>query len=369
MSPMFNEKVRRFFNGSGVASLNSSQNCSRLSSILLVIWQINKLRIESADPTEDAPEMHHVEGAFVETLLPKAKSPSQDALLKLETEQTFTELSQESSMFVFKLGLVKLQCCLLMNGLVVDANELPRSHLRQVHNEFHENALQVPGQRYCPPVEVFKSYCREVRKGCVRPNSSRYYLSFVDQGGEGNRSEPVEPHLVVQMDTESSVLYHKTCLDYCFEKPIKVSYIATALMDAKLGTEGRKDLFDWLSRKLSGLSNFPDADKPPTPKESSDSIHQEVDMVPASRTPFLLVILPDLRYFRSDTPALYRRYLSGRNEDHWHSAGTLASLHLAPGWLISDYETPLSQTGLSRSSALQSSLPSNPSAHIAAEEL
>ncbi|CAL5438882.1 unnamed protein product [Camellia sinensis] len=84
---------------------------------------INKLRIESADPTEDAPEMHHVEGAFVETLLPKAKSPPQDALLKLEKEQTFTELSQESSMFVFKLGLVKLQCCLLMNGLVVDANE------------------------------------------------------------------------------------------------------------------------------------------------------------------------------------------------------------------------------------------------------
>ncbi|XP_028088657.1 UDP-glucose:glycoprotein glucosyltransferase-like [Camellia sinensis] len=85
---------------------------------------INKLRIESADPTEDAPEMHHVEGAFVETLLPKAKSPPQDALLKLETEQTFTELSQESSMFIFKLGLVKLQCCLLMNGLVVNANEI-----------------------------------------------------------------------------------------------------------------------------------------------------------------------------------------------------------------------------------------------------
>ncbi|GMP71580.1 hypothetical protein CsSME_00029927 [Camellia sinensis var. sinensis] len=85
---------------------------------------INKLRIELADPIEDAPEMHHVEGAFVETLLPKAKSPPQDALLKLETEQTFTELSQESSMFVFKLGLVKLQCCLLMNGLVVDANEI-----------------------------------------------------------------------------------------------------------------------------------------------------------------------------------------------------------------------------------------------------
>ncbi|XP_028088311.1 uncharacterized protein LOC114288882 [Camellia sinensis] len=40
-------------------------------------------------------------------------------------------------------------------------------------------------------------FCREVKKGCVRPNSSRHYLSFVDQGGEGNRSELVEPHLVV----------------------------------------------------------------------------------------------------------------------------------------------------------------------------
>ncbi|GMQ10225.1 hypothetical protein CsSME_00053310 [Camellia sinensis var. sinensis] len=38
-----------------------------------------------------------------------------------------------------------------------------------------------------------------------------------------------------------------------------VPYITTALMDAKLGTEGRKDLFDWLSRQLSGLSNFLDA--------------------------------------------------------------------------------------------------------------
>ncbi|GMP54085.1 hypothetical protein CsSME_00019355 [Camellia sinensis var. sinensis] len=33
----------------------------------------------------------------------------------------------------------------------------------------------------------------------------------------------------------------------------EVPYITTALMDAKLGTKGRKDLFDWLSRQLSGL--------------------------------------------------------------------------------------------------------------------
>ncbi|KAA8545514.1 hypothetical protein F0562_020298 [Nyssa sinensis] len=84
---------------------------------------VNRLRIDSMDPAEDGPEMHHVEGAFVETLLPKAKSPPQDTLLKLEKEQTFNEQSHESSMFVFKLGLVKLQCGLLMNGLVYDSNE------------------------------------------------------------------------------------------------------------------------------------------------------------------------------------------------------------------------------------------------------
>ncbi|KAM7478863.1 hypothetical protein LguiA_027076 [Lonicera macranthoides] len=83
---------------------------------------VNRLRSESADP-EDAPELQHVEGAFVETLLPNAKSHPQDTLLKLEKEQTFNELSQESSMFVFKLGLAKLQCCLLLNGLVHDSNE------------------------------------------------------------------------------------------------------------------------------------------------------------------------------------------------------------------------------------------------------
>ncbi|XP_043808060.1 protein MOR1 isoform X2 [Manihot esculenta] len=38
-----------------------------------------------------------------------------------------------------------------------------------------------------------------------------------------------------------------------------IPYVAAALMDAKLGAEGRKDLFDWLSRQLSGLSDFPDA--------------------------------------------------------------------------------------------------------------
>nr|XP_016493302.1 PREDICTED: LOW QUALITY PROTEIN: protein MOR1-like [Nicotiana tabacum] len=38
-----------------------------------------------------------------------------------------------------------------------------------------------------------------------------------------------------------------------------VPYITGALTDAKLGAEGRKDLFDWLSKQLTGMKEFPDA--------------------------------------------------------------------------------------------------------------
>ncbi|XP_028800912.1 UDP-glucose:glycoprotein glucosyltransferase isoform X2 [Neltuma alba] len=83
---------------------------------------VNKLRTES-DGSEDALEAHHVEGAFVDTILPKVKSPPSEILLKLGKEQKLKEMSQESSMFVFKLGLSKLQCSLLMNGLVIEPTE------------------------------------------------------------------------------------------------------------------------------------------------------------------------------------------------------------------------------------------------------
>lgn len=37
--------------------------------LILYTWQINKLRVESDGTADDALEMHHVEGAFVETVL------------------------------------------------------------------------------------------------------------------------------------------------------------------------------------------------------------------------------------------------------------------------------------------------------------
>nr|KYP63179.1 UDP-glucose:glycoprotein glucosyltransferase 1 [Cajanus cajan] len=85
---------------------------------------VNKLRVESDEHVEDAHlEMHHVEEAFVETILPKVKSPPQETLIKLKAEPEWKELSQESSMLVFKLGLSKIHCSLLMNGLVIDPTE------------------------------------------------------------------------------------------------------------------------------------------------------------------------------------------------------------------------------------------------------
>ncbi|XP_027357768.1 UDP-glucose:glycoprotein glucosyltransferase isoform X2 [Abrus precatorius] len=85
---------------------------------------VNKLRMESDDHGDDAHlELHHVERAFVETILPKVKSPPQEILLKLEKEPELQKLSQESSMLVFNLGLSKHHSSLLMNGLVIDPTE------------------------------------------------------------------------------------------------------------------------------------------------------------------------------------------------------------------------------------------------------
>ncbi|XP_071930544.1 protein MOR1-like isoform X1 [Coffea arabica] len=48
-----------------------------------------------------------------------------------------------------------------------------------------------------------------------------------------------------------------------------IPYITTAITDAKLGAEGRKDLFDWLSKQLNVLVNFPDATQLLKPVASS----------------------------------------------------------------------------------------------------
>ncbi|GLT63971.1 hypothetical protein SLA2020_364930 [Shorea laevis] len=150
-------------NSDSSAKENDSQNEEDVSSLIIRLFiyikenhgiktafhflgNVNKLRIEADDSADDAPEMHHVEGAFVETVLPKVKSPPQDILLKLEREKTFKEESQESSMFVFKLGVAKLQCCLLMNGLVFDSNE------ESLINAMNDELPRIQNNRYNPQI-------------------------------------------------------------------------------------------------------------------------------------------------------------------------------------------------------------------------
>ncbi|KAL0801520.1 hypothetical protein Bca101_056696 [Brassica carinata] len=107
-------------NGGQIQSYDAETNSQVKEDISTMV---NRLRTESADSSEEDIEQQHVDGAFVETILPKVKSPPQEILLKLQQEHTLKEASEASSMFVFKLGLAKLKCSFLMNGLVFDSVE------------------------------------------------------------------------------------------------------------------------------------------------------------------------------------------------------------------------------------------------------
>lgn len=82
---------------------------------------------------------------------------------------------------------------------------------------------QVPGQRYQPSVEVARGCCRPIKQGYQRTSSPRYYLSYVENDEEDKEPDEETPRVVVQMDTESSVIYQKTCLDCHFETPLVVT--------------------------------------------------------------------------------------------------------------------------------------------------
>lgn len=72
----------------------------------------------------------------------KAKSPPQDALLKLEKESSYKEEAEGSSHFVFKLGLSRLECCLLMNGLVYEASEVSH-HVSKMDLEMNDAIVSI----------------------------------------------------------------------------------------------------------------------------------------------------------------------------------------------------------------------------------
>ncbi|GLJ16960.1 hypothetical protein SUGI_0293070 [Cryptomeria japonica] len=84
---------------------------------------------------DEVVEIGDVEQAFVETIQSKADSPPQNILLSLENEVKFKSLAYQSTLFVFKLGLSKIQSCLLMNGLVYPSSQEPDSAIQAMNEE------------------------------------------------------------------------------------------------------------------------------------------------------------------------------------------------------------------------------------------
>ncbi|KAL6178989.1 hypothetical protein ACLB2K_050505 [Fragaria x ananassa] len=195
---------------------------------------IKKLRGES-DGSADDLEMHHVEGAFVETVLPKVKSPPQGILLKLEREQTYKERAHESTIFVFKLGLAKLQCCLLMNGLVLDSNEealinsmndeMPRiqeqvyyGHINSQTDVLNKFLSESGTTRYNPQIIAggkprFTSLCTSVLGGESVFND----ISYLHSPETVDDLKPVTHLLVVDVSSKKGMKLIHEALQYLIE--------------------------------------------------------------------------------------------------------------------------------------------------------
>ncbi|XP_020243834.1 phosphatidylinositol 3,4,5-trisphosphate 3-phosphatase and protein-tyrosine-phosphatase PTEN1 isoform X2 [Asparagus officinalis] len=84
-------------------------------------------------------------------------------------------------------------------------------------------AEEVPDQLYQPSVEVVKGCCRQVKQACQITDSPRYYMSCVDNDSDQSNNGRETTRFLVQMDTERSSIYQKTCLDYYFENPLQVA--------------------------------------------------------------------------------------------------------------------------------------------------
>ncbi|XP_058110357.1 UDP-glucose:glycoprotein glucosyltransferase isoform X2 [Magnolia sinica] len=195
---------------------------------------VNRLWSAAGEPTEEALEVHHVEGAFVEVLLSESKSPPQDILLKLEKELAFKAKAEESSLFVYKLGLAKLKCCLLMNGLVYESTEeasinamneeLPRiqeqvyyGHINS-HTDVLEKFLSESGyNRYNPQItgdgkgqKRFISLCTSF----LERESVLNEISYLHSHGTADDLKPVTHLLAVNVTLKKGVKLLREGLRY-----------------------------------------------------------------------------------------------------------------------------------------------------------
>ncbi|XP_052141963.1 UDP-glucose:glycoprotein glucosyltransferase [Oryza glaberrima] len=184
---------------------------------------IHKSQNSGDDYNEESVEAHHVEGAFVDSLLSSAKSHPQDVLLKLQKENMHKQEAEESSRFVHKLGLYKLQCCLLMNGLVHESSEdatmnamndeLPRiqeqvyyGHI-QSHTDVLEKFLSESSYKRYNPSITGKSTENKRFVSLVGPyhqgDSTLHDITYLHSHGTTDDAKPVT-HLVA-VDISSKI--------------------------------------------------------------------------------------------------------------------------------------------------------------------
>uniref|UniRef100_A0A1D1XJM9 UDP-glucose:glycoprotein glucosyltransferase n=2 Tax=Anthurium amnicola TaxID=1678845 RepID=A0A1D1XJM9_9ARAE len=196
-----------------------------VQSAFRFLSNVNKLWSASVDPNEETLEVHHVEGAFVETLQSKAKSSPQDTLLKLEMDLSFKVEAEESSHFVFKLGLSRLQCCLLMNGLVFEATEdstlnamneeLPRIQEQVYYGHIGSNTdvlekiLSESGFRRYNPLITSEGESNQwfvsLSASSIERDSILKDISYLHSPGTVDNLKPVTHLLVVNISTRKGI--------------------------------------------------------------------------------------------------------------------------------------------------------------------
>ncbi|XP_044396958.1 UDP-glucose:glycoprotein glucosyltransferase isoform X3 [Triticum aestivum] len=235
---------------------------------------IHRLRNGGDDYSEEPVEVHHVEEAFVDSLLSGAKSHPQDVLLKLQKENLYKQEAEENSRFVHKLGLYKLQCCLLMNGLVHEPNEdatmnamndeLPRiqeqvyyGHI-QSHTDVLEKFLSESSyKRYNPSitgkstekkrfVSLFASYHQE--------DSVLHDISYLHSHGTGDDAKPVTHLLAVDLSSVTGTKLLHEAIRYLMDgsNTARVGLLLYARSDSVSTILLMKDIIDRTISSFSG---------------------------------------------------------------------------------------------------------------------
>ncbi|KAM3408477.1 hypothetical protein ACQJBY_001541 [Aegilops geniculata] len=235
---------------------------------------IHRLRNGGDDYSEEPVEVHHVEEAFVDSLLSGAKSHPQDVLLKLQKENLYKQEADENSRFVHKLGLYKLQCCLLMNGLVHEPNEdatmnamndeLPRiqeqvyyGHI-QSHTDVLEKFLAESSyKRYNPSitgkstekkrfVSLFASYHQE--------DSVLHDISYLHSHGTRDDAKPVTHLLAVDLSSVTGTKLLHEAIRYLMDgsNRARVGLLLYARSDSVSTILLMKDIIDRTISSFSG---------------------------------------------------------------------------------------------------------------------